>query len=59
MMGLIDAAADKYIDYQANDNESHDVVNAPVGDVPDNIIKNQDDNNNDNQEVLTYVCGLY
>ncbi len=53
MMGLIDAAADEYIDYQANDNESHAVVDDPVGDVPDNIgavenIENQEDNNNDN-----------
>ena len=61
-MRLLDAAAVEYIDYQANDNESHDVVDAPVGDVPDNIgavenIENQEDNNNDNQDVVDAPVG--
>jgi hypothetical protein len=48
MMGLLDEAAIEYIDYQANDNESHDVVDAPVGDIADDIgavenIKNQEE----------------
>ncbi len=62
MMRLLDAAGDEYIDYQANDNESHDVVDAPVGDVPDNIgaienIKNHEVNNNDNQDVVDAPVG--
>jgi hypothetical protein len=62
MMGLIDAAADEYIDYQANDNESHPVVDDPVGDIPDDIgavenIENQEDNNNDNHDVVDAPVG--
>ena len=62
MMRLLDAAADEYIDYQATDNESHDVVDAPVGGVPDDIgavenIENQEYNNNDNQDVVDAPVG--
>jgi len=56
--GLLDAAPVEYMDCQANNNDSHEMVDAPVGHVPDDIaavenIENQEDtNNDDNQQVV-------
>jgi hypothetical protein len=57
-IGLLDAAPVEYMDCQANNNDSHEMVDAPVGHVPDDIaavenIENQEDtNNDDNQQVV-------
>ncbi len=53
----MDAPVGNVTDRLFDVNESHDVVDAPVGDIPDGIgavenIENQEDNNNDNQDVV-------